>query len=213
MFILPVPMSGVIFYFILLVQGWNWFCDFLEEASGGSFPSWYYMVNIIELELLSESSIIVWLCQQYTACTILLCLELFVSLVVIITVGVIFGCSKTIIGAAVRWVLRIGNWSSAGQGDRTEVLGVKDELSMSLEDISLRERAALPLEGDSPLNVSVIEWEDLPSLGVSSSRRITREEDLTPRGERRSRGARLVRRSTRLGKRGLGMESRQTSLG
>ena len=204
-------MTGVIAYFILLVEVWNWFCNLLEDMSGGSFCGWYYMITITELELLSESSIIVWLCQQYTSSAILICLELLGSLGVVTIVGIAVGSSWLCTRAVRRFVGLIGDKTLAISRERDRA--IKDIPSEGQEDRSFREGTSLQIEGEAVIGPAAIEWEDLQTVGICPSRRLTREDDMIPTSERRSRSALWVRRSTRLGKRRSGMESRQTSRG
>ena len=85
-------MSLAIRVFMGMVDMWNWICQWMSVSRG--YVSWQpYVIVLSELDVLTESTILVWLCRRYSAEWVLSCLELgLITLVccLLVLIGIVF---------------------------------------------------------------------------------------------------------------------------
>ena len=84
-------MSLAIRVFMWMVDMWNWICQWVSVSCG--YVSWQpYIIVLSELDVLTESTILVWLCRRYSAEWVLSCLELgLIALVccLVVLIGIV----------------------------------------------------------------------------------------------------------------------------
>ena len=134
-------MSVVITVFLWMVGTWNWLCQHLSMS--GEYLVWHqHAIIITELDVLTESTILVWLCRRYSSEWILGALELglilLLCVLIFLSVKVAYAllclcqlCIEILRGKAKR-VLG-GSWNSIDEnscrvGDRgTGAIGLNAE--------------------------------------------------------------------------------------
>ena len=199
-------MSEVITVFLWMVGTWNWLCQHLSMS--GEYLMWHqYSIIVTELDILTESTILVWLCRRYSAAWILGALELglvlLVCVLVLLSVKVTYAllclcqwCIVMLLGRISK-ILRksrsSGGDSSGGSGDRgTGATGAiaGEYQPRRIEDIGTSTALAWEaLEPDSnlPSRRLTIDEEDLPSVTAASTTTILRRSSRHIRTRNRSR--------------------------
>ena len=199
-------MSVVITVFLWMVGTWNWLCQHLSMS--GEYLVWHqYSIIVTELDILTESTILVWLCRRYSSAWILGALELglilLVCVLVLLSVKVTYvllclcqWCIVTLLGRIRRILCK--NRSSGGdslggvieRGTCTIGVITGECQPRRIEDIGTSTALAWEaLEPDSniPSRRLTIDEEDLPSVSAASSTTILRRSSRHIRTRNRSR--------------------------
>ena len=175
-------MSVVITIFLWMVGMWNWVCQQIGITTGRS--EWHqYVIIVSELDLLTESTILVWLCRCYSAEWVLGALELGLILIlcVLLLLGVRISCALLCIGRlcvgklfrAVKGLFRARQDIATGNTGRIEDLG---NHAVALSDGRVQSRQIA-----GPAVATALEWEALESTSDTPIRQLTIEgEDTSP---------------------------------
>ena len=190
-------MSVVITVFLWMVGTWNWLCQHMSMS--GEYLVWHqHAIIITELDVLTESTILVWLCRRYSSAWILGALELglilLVCVLMFLSVKVTYALLRfcqwciEILRGKVRRVL-VGSWNSM------------NESSCRMSDRGVG-AMGLNAEGCQPRRIedarisSALEWETLEPDSNIPSRRLTIDEEDTPPVSAAS-STTILRRSSR----------------
>ena len=150
----------------------------------GGYVSWHsHIIILSELDVLTESTILVWLCRRYSAEWVLGCLELGIISTVCCLLVLTGVMSFTLIRLCQHSIKHVygGISNSSGQvadssGGNIQVLG-----DIPQEAIETGGRIDPQSQLEEIGTVAALGWETIGTVSIDDSRQLTIEEEYSPR--------------------------------